>query len=158
MSSLKKPFFVLAAAMVIFSCSGGPVGRSNPSFADVQDKDWILAELRTPSGTVPMDRRKLESVNLGAAYTLRFGPERLTGTGAPNRFTGPYTSGEGQSLSIGPAAATRMMSLVQPEGLSEHEFFAYLARVTSWNLREGRLELNSSTENGGPAVLVFSLL
>jgi heat shock protein HslJ len=158
MDSLKKTIFVLTVSMLIFSCSGRAAVRSNASFADIQDKDWILAEFSTPAGTVRMDRQKLESVNLGAAYTIRFGPERISGTGAPNRFTGLYTRGEGRSLSIGRAAATQMMSLIQPEGLTEHEFFAYLGRVTSWDLRENRLELNSSTENGGAAVLVFNLL
>jgi heat shock protein HslJ len=152
-----KIIFLLIAAAVVSACSGGSAVRSNRSFADVQDMDWILAEIKTASGTVLMDRQKMESVNLGEAYTLRFGPERLTGIGAPNRFTGPYTAGEGRSLSIGPAAATQMMSLVQPEGLTEREFFGYLDRVASWNLRRGLLELNSSSESGGAAVLVFSL-
>jgi heat shock protein HslJ len=153
---IKKIVFFLAAAMMISACSGGPAVRSGISFADVQDKDWVLTELKTASGTILIDRQKMEAINLGSAYTLRFDPERLTGTGAPNRFTGPYTAGKGRSLSIGPAAATLMMSLVQPEGLTEREFFDYLAKVTSWDLLEGRLELNSSSESGGAAVLVFS--
>ena len=157
MSNLKKTIFVLAAATLIFSCFGGPAVRSGLSFADVKDKDWVLAEIRTPSGTVPMDRQKLESANLGAAYTLSFGPDRVTGTGAPNRFTGPYAAGEGRSLSIGRMASTQMLSLVQPEDLTEYEFFAYLERVTSWDLRENRLELESSTKSGDAAVLVFNL-
>lgn len=159
MNTLKRTgfFLTLIAAMLVFSCAGGSAIRSNLSFADVQGRDWILVELRAAPETVRMDRRKLESINLGTAYTLHFGPERVTGTGAPNRFTGPYTAGEGRSLSIGQVAATQMMSLLQPEGLTEHDFFAYLARITSWDLRENRLELNSSTGNGDPAVLVFSL-
>jgi heat shock protein HslJ len=146
------PFlFVLVSA-----CAGAAASRDSAVFANVEGADWVLTEVRSFSGTLLMDRQKMEANNLGEAYTLRFDSGRLTGQGAPNRFNGPYTAGEGRSLSIGPAAATQMMSLVQPEGLTEHEFFTYLAKVTAWDLREGRLELKSASENGEIS-LVFSL-
>jgi heat shock protein HslJ len=153
----------LFGVLLASACAGAPAPETGPGtskgtgavFADVEKVDWVLAEVKASSGTVRMDRRKLEAVNLGGAYTMRFESGRLTGMGAPNRFNGPYTTGEGRALSIGPAAVTRMMSIAQPEGLTEQEFFAYLAKVNGWDLREGRLELTSSPEDGA-AVLVFT--
>jgi heat shock protein HslJ len=166
MYTLKKFLPFLFAVLLTSVCAAAPASETGPgapapavgqsfNFADAEGVDWVLTEVKAVSGTVRMDRQKLEAINLGGAYTMRFESGRLTGMGAPNRFNGPYIAGEGRALSIGPAAATQMMAIVQPEGLAEHEFFTYLAKVSGWDLREGRLELTSSSENGA-AILVFT--
>jgi heat shock protein HslJ len=149
---LKRNIVFLLVVTAVSACASG-AAQSNPVFADVRDVDWVLTEVKSSSETIRINRQNLEQI-LDSAFTLRFDSERVSGVGAFNRYSGPYTTGEGRSLSIGTMVSTKMMSLIQPEGLTEDEFFDYLAKVTGWDLREGRLELTSSSGSG--AVLVFT--
>jgi heat shock protein HslJ len=117
--------------------------------ADIQGKDWILEEIRINSATVRIDRP-----NNVECFTLRFDVERLGGIAHPNRYFAPYTA-EGNSLSISSSVATLMAPLFEINGLKEHEYFAYLANVKSWIIRNGKLELTSSGKNGEAVVLVY---
>ena len=153
-------------AIVLSSCAGvAPAQENRVMFADVvyengaafnavEGKDWMLLELRRPAETVRIDR-SVDLFGLGEIYTAHFEEGRISGMGAPNRFFGPYTVGSGRDLSIGLLASTLMMPLVEPDGLREHEYFAYLSRVTRWDIREGKLELHTSSDDGNEAVLVF---
>jgi heat shock protein HslJ len=129
--------------------ANSPEDQSTP-IADILGKDWILEEVRTNSATVSINRP-----NNVVCFTLKFDEERLGGIGHPNRYFAPYTAGEGNSLSIGVSVATRMAPLFEIDGLSEHEYFAHLAKVKNWNIRNGKLELTSSGENGETLVLVY---
>ena len=135
--------------------SGAPAHEPGVRFSDVEGKEWFLSEVRSAAGTVRFDREKLEADGFEGIYTASFQEGRLSGMGAPNRFFGPYTAGSNRSLSIGNMASTLMMAFREPDGLKEHEYFAYLSRVTRWDLRRGVLELYSSGEDGREAVLVF---
>jgi len=143
--------------------SGAPAHESGASFKDVEEKEWILSEVKSAGKTVHMDRKKLEAENMGGVYTINFKKEeasnegRVSGMGAPNRYFGPYTSGSNRSLSLGNMASTMMMAFREPDGLRENEYFACLSRVTRWDLREGRLELYSSDNNRSEVILVFVL-
>jgi heat shock protein HslJ len=129
--------------------ASSPENQPSP-ITDIQGKEWVLEEIRTNTETVRIERP--ENVE---AFTIRFEVERVGGTGWPNHYFGPYTAGEGNSLSIGNMAATLMMAFFEIEGLNEPQYFAYLANVNSWSLQNGKLELTSSEENGEKAVLVF---
>jgi heat shock protein HslJ len=165
---------LLAFVLAGLSCTGGPVpvnstsanrntsttGNNQVTNAEttigiIQDKDWLLEEVRIGSNTVKMDRTRDSVRNMGDIYSIRFGTDRLSGMAAPNRYFGPYTSGEGNALSIGTVASTRMAPLSENEGLGEREYFSYLNRINRWEFRNGKLELHSSTENGSPVVLSF---
>ena len=130
----------------------GTAVQSTASMADIQGRDWVLAELRSASATVRINRTRPGAADV---YTLRFDTERLSGAAAPNRYFAPYTSGPGGTLSIGMVAGTLMAPLFENEDLREHEYFGYLNRVNRWELRGGNLELHTSSENGAAAVLVF---
>jgi hypothetical protein len=52
-------------------------------------------------------------------------------------------------------ASTLMMAFFDIEGLNEREYFAYLSKVKSWNLQNGKLELHTFGENGETVVLVY---
>ena len=167
-----NPLFLLALlcllalpALVFFGCSSSapakdpaPVNAGGASFGDIEGKEWILLELRRAGEIIAMDRQQIEADGLSGAYTLVFEEGMVRGMAAPNRFSGPYTIGPyspaGNELHIGLLASTMMFSFIQPEGLSENEFFALLSAVSRWDLREGRLELYSSAD-GSEAVLVF---
>jgi heat shock protein HslJ len=124
--------------------------NQSTNIADIQGKDWILEEVRINAATVRIDRP-----NSVEAFTIMFEADRVGGFGFPNRYFGPYTTGEGNSLSIGNLAATLMMSFFDIVGLNEREYFAYLSNVTSWHLQNDKLELTSSGENGEAVVLVY---
>jgi len=48
-----------------------------------------------------------------------------------------------------------MAAFLEPEELTEYEFFGYLAATVSWDLEDGNLLLYTSGEGGGETVLVF---
>ena len=121
------------------------------SFDDAIGRDWALAQLRSEAGNVIIDREKLAAQGFGGAFTLRFDAERISGAGAPNRYTAPYTLGEDQSICIGLIAGTLMAAIFEPEELTERDYFSLLQNVSRWNLADGSLELYA-----GGTVLVFS--
>ncbi|AEF80273.1 META domain-containing protein [Leadbettera azotonutricia] len=148
---------LLAAAMLAASCAGGAKAKdSGAVFSDVQGREWTLAEVKGPSATIRLDRQQLEASGFKGTYTLTFEEGRLSGMGAPNRYFGPYTPGEGRSLVVGNIAATLMMGISEPQDLPEHDYFSYLNRAARWDIREGRLELYSSDNTGAERVLVFT--
>jgi heat shock protein HslJ len=149
---------------VIISCAGNAEvqgaravsGDNEMMFNDVTGKYWALTEIRSAGSTVQIDRRQLEANNIGGFFTINFQDNRVSGTGAPNRYFGPYTLGRDRELSIGTLASTLMASFIEVEELKEHEYYAYLNNVTRWNIRGGRLELYSSTSVGAETILVFT--
>ena len=158
-----KVWMILCAALIGCATAGNGSGNSGTaasganvnSVNDITGTDWFLQEIRLPGRTIVIDRNKLEADGMGDAFNLRFEGERLSGKAAPNRYTAPCTWGEDGSLRIGPAAATRMAALREPDALKEQEFFNYLAGVNRWALTRGRLELTAAVPSGAPAVMVF---
>jgi heat shock protein HslJ len=164
-------FLLVLALCVLTSCVGTPesadargikdsnnnnqTGTASPDFSEVRDKDWNLKEVQLKSGNIVIDRNKTAELGMGIIYTLRFDAGRVGGTALPNIFNGPYTLSDKQGISIGNMAATLMAPLFEPEGLREHEYFAYLANTTKWNIVDGNLELYSKNSDGSEAVLVF---
>lgn len=138
--------------------SGGTTAQETGTvFQDVEGRDWLLTELRSAGRSVPIDRTKLEAANLNAnAYTIRFADGMVFGTGWPNTYRGPYTAGNNSTLKLGNMATTMMMSFVELDALKEHEYYAYLGKVTRWGLRNGKLELYSANDSGAETVLVFN--
>jgi heat shock protein HslJ len=165
---MKKLKFVCCIGIFSFclACAGGAQSKIEPSptpqstpaatWTDVQGKNWILDEVDTVSTKIVMDRKKLAADNMADVYTLTFSDKRVAGKGAPNRFTGPYTRSNGNSLSICMLASTMMAALKEPDGLNEREFFSYLSKVKKWALKGEYLELTSAHEKD-TATLVFSL-
>ena len=152
---------VMALALALVGCDNGSGGSQElgltradgaSSIDEIQGIDWLLLEVRGASGTVAIDRSGPGSQGM---YVLRFEEERLSGAAAPNLYFGPYTSGDGNALSIEEIASTQMALLPEREDLIEDEYLAYLLRVSRWDLAEGKLELFSSCQDGEEAVLVF---
>jgi heat shock protein HslJ len=135
---------------------GAPARDGGAEFnRDVGGKEWILSEFRITGKTVRMDRQKLTADNMGGVYTINFKEGTAAGTGAPNRFFGPYTAGSNRVLGIKNLASTMMAAFREPDDLKEHDYFNYLSNVTRWDLWEETLELYSSNSDGIGIVLVF---
>ena len=172
--------FVLSA-IVFLSCSGGAPARNNETgrnavtaaneternsdskggnsvteLKDAEGKEWILSEITGDGKTVVIDRKKLEADGMGGFFTIGFFEGRVSGMAAPNRFLGPYTAGGGKALSIGNLASTMMAAFREPEELNEREYFDYLAGVTRWDVRGGKLELYTANNNKTETVLAFT--
>ena len=130
--------------------------ETRADFGDVRGKEWIITEVRSAGKTVSVDRKKLEAANMGGFYTISFNEGQANGQGAPNRYFAPYAAGFNQSLGISNIASTMMLSLIEPDGLKESDFFGFLNKVTRWNLKDGNLELYSTAGAGAETILVFS--
>ena len=121
---------------------------------DVEGKEFILTELRSGGNTVRIDRSKIPAENRSGSFTITFQGGRVSGVGWPNRYFGPYTTGSGEELSIGNLASTMMAAFVELDEIKENEYHAYLSNVNRWAVRDGKLELYS-TSDGRETVLVF---
>ena len=151
---MKKLIFsvILIAALMAFAGCGSVGG-----FADAVGKEWKLIEVRTDNKDTAFNRNALSKDGASDIFTMKIEAETLSGVGATNRFTAPYTLGEGQAIEIQPMRSTLMAPLRQPEKLKENEFFVYLQNTTEWKVADKKLEFHSKTEDGTPVVLVFAL-
>ena len=152
MKNIMMKIAILFLVPAVFSCASGNAATSNVPFSEVQGKDWSLAEVKSGNNTVSIDRTN----GAKEAFTLRFSTDRLNGTAAPNTYFAPYTVGENHALSIGMVAGTLMAPLFEREDLKEHEYYGYLGKVNRWDLRNGKLELYTSAENGSQVTLIFN--
>jgi heat shock protein HslJ len=156
------PFLVIAVFLWFNACAGEPAPRQNPvstlSLDQVTGKQFRLTEIRIPQGeSVTFDREKLIAEGFEDIFTLTFDTERISGKGAPNRYSAPYELGSGKSIKIGLIAGTLMAPLRSPEKLQEAGYFSYLQNVSQWNLQGRNLELSTKTAEGREAVMIYVL-
>jgi heat shock protein HslJ len=157
----KLTLSVIAIAVLAASCvstSGNTNTINAVKFVDVvPDKEWKLSEVYVNGKTTGFNRNSLSS-GLTEMYTISFNPELVSGAGAPNRYTAPYTVGKNQTINIALVRATLMASINEPAGLKEHDFFTYIQNAYKWDIVKENLELYSKVENGSLEIrLVFSL-
>ena len=149
---LQIPLVLVLAFGIAMMISCG----SAPKFSDVAGKEWKLIEVRIDGNGILFDRKTLSDEDAGDIFTMNFDAENISGTGAPNQYSAPYTSNK-QSISIMPMRSTLMAAIRQPEKLREQDFFTYMQNAYEWKMGKGSLELLSKTEDGGEVTLVFSL-
>jgi hypothetical protein len=147
---IKTALFFFASSM--FSCTGLNKAMGNENFKNILYKNWSLAEVRKGSNTITIDRTNVP-INI---YTIRFESKDLFGAGAPNRYRTIYIEGENHTFSIGRIWSTRMSPLYEMNDFKEYEYFKCLEKVSHWLLRNGNLELYTSTEDDTQVVLLFS--
>jgi heat shock protein HslJ len=115
---------------------------------EVEPKDTLDGAVWSVTG-YNNGRQAVVSVAAGSTLTLAFKAGALSGHGGCNRYRTTYTV-DGDRLTIGAPAATRM-ACPRPEVMEqEQRFFAALATVRTWRAQGGRLELR--TETGALAV------
>jgi hypothetical protein len=120
-------------------------------FSRVQRIDWNLAEVKSGSATVIIDRANAQR----EIYSIRFQEDRIRGRGADNIYSAPYTVGANNSLSILRIVSTLMLPMFETEGLSEHGYFRYLEKAYRWEFDNWKLKLYTYDENNGEAILEF---
>jgi len=170
---MKKHFFSLVlTAVLIMGCvsvktdgsavsaSGGNEMRGTNNntqrVSTLEGNEWKLIEVYIDGRNTRFSRNTLPE-EPGNLFTLNFDAQNISGVGAPNRYSAPYTKGDNQTLTIMLIRSTLMASLFQPENLTEHDFFNYLQNAYSWSIVNNNLELLSKSQNGGEVRLVFSL-
>jgi heat shock protein HslJ len=156
MRLLKTLGLILVTGSIITGCVGGAsvkepaAGIIVATFDEVRGREWVLTGIQTGEGGII-------SNSSGDDYTMTINEEQIGGRAAPNRYFAPYELGEDQDITISPIAGTLMFSFVEPEGLTESEYFAYLAQVYRWELIDGALEFFTITEDGRDAVMIFTV-
>jgi hypothetical protein len=120
-------------------------------FSRVQRIDWNLAEVKSGSATIIIDRAKAQR----EIYSIRFQEDRIRGRGADNLYFAPYTVGANNSLSILRIASTYMNPVFEVENYGEYEYFRHLERVYRWEFHEWKLKLYTCDENNEEAILEF---
>jgi len=158
---MKRQFFsMVSIAALMVSCVSVGAAAGKPDFPanDVNntENEWKLIAVYI-NGEDTLFRRDTLPKEPGNLFTLTLGAELLSGVGAPNRYSAPYTRGDNQSISVMLMRSTMMAALFEPEKLNEHDFFIYLQNAYEWKQVNNNLELQSKTQNGSEVRLVFSL-
>jgi len=148
---MKKLIISMLIAASVMSCGGTPKNVS-----EFKGKDWKLVEVWVDNKNIDFNRKDLANQKAGDIFTIKFDAQNLSGTGAPNRYSAPYTI-DGNTIKAMPIKATQMASLWQPEKLREYDYFQYLQNLSEWALNNGKLELTSKTADGRTVKLVYSL-
>jgi heat shock protein HslJ len=151
---MKKLIVSLLVVVFGFGCAGKPTSTSN--VADFKGKDWKLVEVWIDGKNSNFSRKDLTD-KTGDIFTLKLDGENISGTGAPNRYSAPYTLSGKQNISLKLIRSTMMASLLQPDKLKENDFFTYMQNINEWAIVNGRLEFSSKLEDGRKVKLVFSL-
>jgi len=161
---MKKVFLVFVWIFVMaVSCKSTPVPTEsnfvNPpvtDFSGITGKEWKLIEVHINGTNTGFERRTLSRDGFTEAFTLNFDAQNISGIGAPNRYSAPYSLGAGQEIKINVVRATLMAPIREPEKLREHNFFNYIQNSYKWTQINNNLELLSKDSNGSEVILTFS--
>jgi len=151
MPRMKNLFVIFVLAILMMGCLS--MGETQ-NFAEVIGKEWRLAEVYINGADTQFRRAGLPN-DPRVLFTLSFDGQNVSGTGAPNIFSGPCTLGENQTINIGNMRSTLMASIFEPANLSEHNYYSYLQNAYAWKLVGSSLELQSKTQDGRDVRLVF---
>jgi hypothetical protein len=155
---MKKFFGLILAAICFMSNTCMDLGDDYANFADGIGKDWKLIAVHIDGAfgrEIIFDRNALEREGNGDIFTMKYDEQMISGTGAPNLFSSPYTL-SGRTISLAPMRSTLMASFLEPEKLTEHQFFIYVQNTHEWKFVNNRkLEFLSKTETGDEVKLIF---
>ncbi|WP_461256787.1 META domain-containing protein [Treponema sp. R80B11-R83G3] len=136
---------------VAFSFALGLINVNNTRLLKFQDKNWYLSEVIIGTTGIRINRDNKPSL----IYTIMFNSERFTGIGAYSRYFGPYSVKKDHSLLLKRVTSTRLGSKYETDNFNEREYFTYIEKVTRWEIRNGKLELYSSNDDGEHVILVY---
>ena len=162
MKILRNISLVFAVCGLLAACATTTTGTAGGDFGPVKGKVWQLLEV-TSGSEIIFARSNMDKTMSDGFFTLQFEDGRASGKGAPNRFFGPYTAKTDGAITFGPAAATLMMGIYTPPGLSEHEFFGLLNRASGWKFDYAKMKtesnyftLYSTDESGAKVTMLFT--
>ena len=130
-------------------------GSSLKDFTGVLDKEWKLTEVYVNDVNIQFSRASQPEA-FKDIYVIKFDKEIVSGTGAPNLYSAPYTLGDNQAINIMIMRSTMMASFLEPVNLSEYEYFSYVQNSYEWRLINNNFELLSRKDND-TVRLIFGL-
>ena len=166
---MKKQFLTFILAALMLSCASIDSEQSGSSvsvppadsnvltvnFSEVEGKEWRLIEIHIDNEIIKISRNVLLGT-FGDIFTISFLNGTVSGTGAPNRYSAPYTISDDQGISVMVLLSTMMASLFELSNLSEYEYFAHIQNSYKWELVNHNLELYSRAENNREVKLIFA--
>jgi heat shock protein HslJ len=155
---MKKIIFtILITTALLAGCrSTQTAGGTGDDFSGVMGKEWKLTEVLLGGRNTGFDRHALTRSGFPSdIFSLNINEEFFSGSGAPNRYSAPYTR-SGQNITISQVRATLMAALRDPDKLREHDFFVYLQNISAWSLHGNRLTFVSKNMDGTEVRLVFT--
>jgi len=160
-----KLIICLVIVVLLAGCAGSKavagtgVDTSVQNFSDVTTKDWKLIELYINGVNSNFSRDNQPNQLSRDIFSLKLEDGTISGTGAPNRYSGRYTLNDNQGISITPLLSTLMASIFEPENLREHDFFSYIQNTSTWSLSNNgaNLELISVNSDNNPVRMIFAL-
>jgi len=151
---IKRTIMIITLLLVpaIFPFAEDILNEDNVPFNRVQRVDWNLAEVKTKSSTIVIDRTKAQR----EIYSIRFQENGMVrGRGADNVYFALYTTSANNFLSIRRLVSTYMVPLFETESFTEYEYFRHLEKVYRWEFRDWKLKLHTYDENKEEAILEF---
>jgi heat shock protein HslJ len=133
-----RSFRIEGGQLQLLSGSGAVLATLAPQSQSLAGTAWQVTGFNN-------GKQAVVSVLTGTTLTMAFSADgRVSGSAGCNRFTTAYTA-DGQKLTFGPAAATRMMC-TRPEGVMEQEqqFIKALETVATARFEGDRLELRTA--------------
>jgi heat shock protein HslJ len=149
----KIVFAFLIITVLIAGCRSAPVGETSADFSGVIGKEWKLTEVWLDGKNTGFDRHRTGVP--GEIFTLNVTEELFSGTGAPNRYSAPYTR-DNYAISVSLVRATLMAPIREPDRLKEHDFFIYLQNISAWSLSGHKLTFTSKNTDGTGVSLIFT--
>jgi len=149
---LKNTVRIAGAVLIAFTsvaCQGGSSALTAPTAAgldgaarasSLSGATWRLTEINGQGA--------LADVAVTASFAS---PDRVSGSGGCNRYTGAATADNGQ-LTVGALAATRMYCAEAGVAAQEDAYFSALAKATGYTVLGTELRLGAEK---GDATLVF---
>jgi heat shock protein HslJ len=133
------------ADLVVVDAEGGALVKLSPAeVVGLEGTPWQLTGYN--------DGRGVTSLVLDTEISATFDDGTLSGTAGCNQYTAPYTLEDG-TLSVGPAASTRM-ACMDPEGVMAQEtaYLEALSDVASYDMGRNWLRL---LDGDGALLLMF---
>jgi len=152
---IKRTIMIITLLLfpAIFSFAEDIINEDNVPFSRIQRMDWNLAEVKTKSDIIIIDRTKAR----GEIYSIRFQENGiLRGRGANNAYFTPYTINVNNFISIRKIIGTYMVPIFEMENFTEYEYFRHLERVYRWEFHDWKLKLHTYDENKEEVILEFT--
>jgi len=157
---MKKNLALALFAVWVLGCNStlkaSAIREERMNDVTITGKEWKLIAVHINNSDTGFNRDALIREEFAPFFTVHFDTDNVSGIGAPNRYSAPYTLGDNQSINIMIMRSTMMASFFQPENLTEHDFFTYMQNAYEWNLVNNNLELRTKTADGGAVSLIFS--
>lgn len=102
-------------------------------------------------------KQAVVSVVAGSSITLQFGADgNVSGNATCNMYNGSYTV-DGEKLTVGPLATTRMLCASDELNAQEQAYLAALQQAATWSITDGVLDIRDASDPSASQVQAVPL-